>query len=58
MWLLVNHKKTNKHFVLKLIAFSSSNYQSASKQLQDSGQLQNNSINGATLITMNNVINN
>ena len=40
--------QTNKHFVLKLTA---GNLKSASGQLQNSWQLQNNSVNGAILIT-------
>ena len=32
------------------------NYKSASRQLQNSGQLQNNTVNGAMLITVNRVI--
>ena len=38
--------------IFKLIS-----YKSAIVQLQNSGQLQNNSVNGAMLITMNGVIN-
>ena len=41
--------QTNKHFVLKLILFNS-------EQLQNNWQLQNNSVNGAVLITMSRVI--
>ena len=56
MWLLVNHTKP-KDTVLKLIYFNSV-LLSTSGQLQNSGQLENNSVNGAMLITMNRVINN
>ena len=46
--------QTNKHFVLKITA---GNLKSASGQLQNSWQLQNSSVNGAILITINRVIN-
>ena len=52
MWLLVNHPKPKKHFVLKLIYF----YQWATTN-QASGQLKNDFANGAMLITINLVIN-
>ena len=41
--------QTNKHFGLKLISFNSG-------QLRNNGQLQNNSVNGAMLISMNPMI--
>ena len=41
--------QANKHFVLKLISFNIG-------WLQNSGQLQNNSVNGAILIITNHVI--
>ena len=50
LWLLVNHTKP-KNTVLKLISFNS-------RQLQNSGQLQNNTVNGAMSITINCVITN
>ena len=43
MWLLVNH---TKHFLLKVISLNGG-------PLQNSGQLQNNSVNSAMLITIN-----
>ena len=43
--------QTNKHFVLKLISFNKGRYKSAS------GQLENNSVNGAVIIIMNCMIN-
>ena len=46
MWLLVNHTKNS---VLTLISFNSG-------QLQNSGKLQNNSVVGPVLITMNRAI--
>ena len=47
MWLLVNHTKPT---------VTASNYKSASKQLEYSGQLQNNTVNNAMLKTTNRVI--
>ena len=49
--------QTNKHFVLKLISFNKGRYKSASGQLQNRGQLENNSVNGAVIIIMNCMIN-
>ena len=48
--------QTNKHFVLKLKSFNSGNYKSANRQLQNSGQLQNSTVNGAVSSTINCVI--
>ena len=48
MWLLVNHTKLTST-LLKLISFNSG-------QLQNRGELQNDTINGATLIAINRVI--
>ena len=45
----------NQHFVLKLIYFNY--YKSASQQLENSRQLQNNIVNSAMSITANRVIN-
>ena len=45
-WLITPNQK---HFVMKLIYFNSG-------QLQNSGQIQNNSVYGAMLITINRVI--
>ena len=45
MWFTGQSHHTNKHFVLKLKYFNSG-------QLQISGQLQNNSVNGEILITL------
>ena len=49
--------QTNKHFVLKLTSFNKGRYKSASGQLQNRGQLENNSVNGAVIIIMNCMIN-
>ena len=46
MWFLVNHTKPINTFELK----------SASGKLQNSGQLQNNTVNGVMSITVNRVI--
>ena len=58
MWLLVNHTKLKKKNTLywNLYILSAGNYKSPSKQLQNSGQLQNNPVNGPMLITINHVI--
>ena len=48
--------QTNKHFVLKLISLTTGTYKSASGQLQNSEQLQNNTINSGMSITINSVI--
>ena len=53
MWLLFNHTKSNKHFVLKLMFFNSGQLQ-ISYWLQS--QLQNNFVNDVMLITISCVI--
>ena len=45
------------NFPLKLISLTAGNYKSVSRQLQNSGQLQNNTANGEMSITINPVIN-
>ena len=46
----------NKRFVSKYVS-TAGNYKSVSGKLQNSRQLQNNSVNGAVLITVNRVVN-
>ena len=48
--------QTNKHFVFKIILLTAGNCKPASGPLQISEQLQNKSVNGAMVITMNRVI--
>ena len=55
MWSLVN--TSNKHFLLELTSFNSGQLQISGGQLQNSGQLQNNTVNGAMSITINRAIN-
>ena len=47
----------NQYFVFKLYLLTAGNCRSASGQLRNSAQLQNNSVNGAMLIAINHVIN-
>ena len=56
MWLPVNHIKPRNTLYWNKTIETVGNYKSASKQLQNSGQLQNNTVNGAMLITINPVI--
>ena len=56
MWLLVNHTKPTNTLYWNWYLLTTGNYKSAGGQLQNSGQLQNNSVNGAMVITMNRVI--
>ena len=51
MWLLVNHTKPTNNLYGNLITVS--NYKSASGELHNRRQLQNNFVNGAILITIN-----
>ena len=55
MWLLVNHIKPTNTFI-ETNVFTAGNCKSASGKLQNSGQLQSNSVNGAMLIIINRVI--
>ena len=55
MWSLVN--TSNKHFLLELTSFNSGQLQISGGQLQNSGQLQNNTVNSAMSITINRAIN-
>ena len=50
MWLLVNHTKPTSTLYLNQYLLTAGNYKSAS------GQLQNNTVNGAISITINRVI--
>ena len=52
-WLITPNQQTL--FIETILTVS--NYKSASEQLQNSGQLQNNTVNGAMSITLNRVIN-
>ena len=49
--------QTNKEFLLKLIFLAADNYKLASRQLENSRQLQNNIVNSVTSETTNCVIN-
>ena len=55
MWSLVN--TSNKHFLLEITSFNSGQLQISGGQLQNSRQLQNNTVNGAMSITINRAIN-
>ena len=55
MWLLVNYTKPTSPLYWNYL-LSVGNYKSASRQLENSGQLQNNTINGAMLIATSFVI--
>ena len=56
MWLLVNHTKLSNILHWNQYLLTAGNYKSATVQLQNRGQLQNNTINGAVVITINCVI--
>ena len=55
MLLLFNHTKLTNTLYWNWYLLTTGNYKSANGQLQNSGQLQNNSVNGAMLITINHV---
>ena len=57
MWLLVNHTKPTNTLYWNWYLLTAGNYKLASGQLENTGQLQNNSVNGAMSKTTNRVIN-
>ena len=56
MWLLVNNTKPTSTLYWNYYLLTASNFKLESGQLQKSWQLQNNTVNGAMLITINRVI--
>ena len=56
MWLLVNYAKQKATLYWKEYILTAGNYKSASGQIENSGQLQNNYGNGAMSIAINRVI--
>ena len=56
MWLLVNHTKPTNTLYWNQYFLAASIYKSASEKLQNSEQLQNNTLNGAKSITINRAI--
>ena len=57
MWLLVNHTKPTNTLHWNYYILTAGIYKSASKQLQNSGRLQSNTINGVMSVAINRVIN-